>query len=80
MWTGYYTSRPAFKGYVRESSSLLQTGRQLQALTGGAVDLSASNKLFKLEVRGRYSSSICRVDACVVHCSVRLTVIPINLD
>ena len=34
MWSGYFTSRPALKGFVRESSSYLQSARQLQALTG----------------------------------------------
>jgi lysosomal alpha-mannosidase len=49
LWTGYYTSRPAFKGFVRESSSLLQSARQMQALVGGVVDLGPGNPLFKLE-------------------------------
>ena len=49
MWAGYFTSRPAFKGFVRDSSSLLQSARQLQALSGGAVDLSPSHGLYKLE-------------------------------
>ena len=34
---------------MRESSSILQTGRQLQALVGGVVDLGPTNGLFSLE-------------------------------
>ena len=49
MWAGYFTSRPSFKGFVRESSAYMQSARQLQALVGSAADLSASNSLFKLE-------------------------------
>ena len=33
--TGFYTSRPGKKGYIRSSSILLQTARQLEVLTGG---------------------------------------------
>ncbi len=29
-WTGYFTSRPALKGYVRDTSSFHQAARQLQ--------------------------------------------------
>ncbi|EPB79724.1 glycosyl hydrolase family 38 protein [Ancylostoma ceylanicum] len=31
-WTGYFTSRPTFKGMIREASSLLQLCKQLDAL------------------------------------------------
>jgi len=34
-WTGYFVSRPALKRYVRTSSALLQTARQLEAFAGG---------------------------------------------
>ena len=34
-WTGYFTSRPGLKGYVRSSSVLLQVARQLEVLVGG---------------------------------------------
>ncbi|NWV30922.1 MA2B1 mannosidase, partial [Grantiella picta] len=33
-WTGYFSSRPAFKGYERLSSSFLQICSQLEALAG----------------------------------------------
>nr|CAB3263606.1 lysosomal alpha-mannosidase-like [Phallusia mammillata] len=34
FWTGYFTSRPALKGYVRESNNLLQVCKQLEVLAG----------------------------------------------
>ena len=34
-WTGYFTSRPTFKGLVRQTSNLLQACTQLQSLTTG---------------------------------------------
>lgn len=33
-WTGYFTSRPALKGYVRKLSGVLQATRQLEFLVG----------------------------------------------
>lgn len=33
-WTGYFTSRPALKGYVRKLSAYLQVARQLEFITG----------------------------------------------
>lgn len=33
-WTGYFTSRPALKGYIRTRSSLLHTADQLLVLSG----------------------------------------------
>eukprot|EP00850_Spirogloea_muscicola_P004147 SM000017S02887 [mRNA] locus=s17:887138:900859:+ [translate_table: standard] len=33
-WTGFFTSRPAFKGYVRKLSGYLQAARQLEAAVG----------------------------------------------
>ena len=35
QWTGYFTSRPGVKGYVRSSSIALQIARQLEVFTGG---------------------------------------------
>ena len=49
MWSGYFTSRPAFKGYVRESSAYQQAARQLQAIVGGVADVGPANPLFALE-------------------------------
>ena len=49
MWSGYFTSRPAFKGFVRESSALQSSARQLQALVGGVADVGPGNPLFALE-------------------------------
>ena len=36
QWTGYFTSRPGVKGYVRDSSILLQAARQLEVFSGGS--------------------------------------------
>ena len=33
FWTGYYTSRPALKDYIRKSNNFLQIVRQLSAIT-----------------------------------------------
>eukprot|EP00208_Stichococcus_sp_RCC1054_P002016 CAMPEP_0206142692 /NCGR_PEP_ID=MMETSP1473-20131121/17914_1 /ASSEMBLY_ACC=CAM_ASM_001109 /TAXON_ID=1461547 /ORGANISM="Stichococcus sp, Strain RCC1054" /LENGTH=1182 /DNA_ID=CAMNT_0053537795 /DNA_START=217 /DNA_END=3765 /DNA_ORIENTATION=+ len=33
-WTGYFTSRPAAKGYIRHASAYLQAARQLEAQAG----------------------------------------------
>ena len=35
QWTGYFTSRPGVKRYVRDSSILLQAARHLEVFTGG---------------------------------------------
>ena len=35
FWTGYFTSRPALKRYVRQTSSFLQVSRHWEAWTGG---------------------------------------------
>lgn len=48
-WTGYFTSRPALKRYIRESTNVQQTARQLQLLAGGAADLGPNNPLYLLE-------------------------------
>ena len=49
FWSGYFSSRPALKGYVRDSSSIFQIGKQLQALTAPPADQSPSNPLYLLE-------------------------------
>lgn len=49
MWSGYFSSRSSFKGFVRASSSLLLAARQLQALVGGVNSTGPSNPLFALE-------------------------------
>jgi hypothetical protein len=49
FWTGYMTSRAALKGYVRDTSNVFTVARQLQAFTGGAQDMSATNPLYHLE-------------------------------
>ena len=33
-WSGYFTSRPALKGYVRDCNNVLQTCRQMEVLVG----------------------------------------------
>lgn len=51
FWTGYFTSRPALKGYIRQMSALHNAVRQVQALAG-TTDFSAVGavpQLAKLE-------------------------------
>jgi hypothetical protein len=47
--TGFYTSRPGMKGYVRETSSYHQAARQLQFAAGGATSAGPTNPLYQLE-------------------------------
>lgn len=44
-WTGYFTSRPAFKGYVRVMSGYYLAARQLEFLNGRNGSLSKTEKL-----------------------------------
>ena len=56
-WTGYFTSRPALKRYVRVQSAFLQVARHLEAFTGG--NGSATEALWEALslLYGRYTSS-----------------------
>lgn len=45
-WTGYFSSRPTFKGFVREVSAILQTCKQIA--TFGNVAPGSLDKLSKL--------------------------------
>lgn len=48
--TGFYTSRPALKGYIRDSSSLFASSRQMQAVSLPPESVSSStNPLLLLE-------------------------------
>ncbi|KAF6169657.1 hypothetical protein GIB67_004049 [Kingdonia uniflora] len=44
-WTGYFTSRPAFKGYVRMMSSYYLVSRQLEFLSGRSSSGSTTDTL-----------------------------------
>ena len=46
-WTGYLTSRPTLKRYIRETSNFLQTVRHFELYTGG--DGSASEQLWEAQ-------------------------------
>ncbi|XP_077862730.1 LOW QUALITY PROTEIN: lysosomal alpha-mannosidase-like [Saccoglossus kowalevskii] len=37
-WTGFYTSRPALKGYIRIANKVLQTCKQIKAVSGVGAD------------------------------------------
>ena len=54
-WTGYYTSRPTFKGRIREASSLLQLGKRLDAFGSTSNADSAA----KLDTMSR-ASALCQ--------------------
>lgn len=49
MWSGYFSSRPALKGYVRDSSAVFQMAKQLQAMTSTVTDMGPTNPLYLLE-------------------------------
>lgn len=49
VWSGYFSSRPALKGYVRDSSTVFQAAKQLQTWAGGASNLGPTNPLWLLE-------------------------------
>lgn len=49
VWSGYFTSRPALKGYVRDSSALFTGARLLQAWAAPPSDVGFSNPLWLLE-------------------------------
>ena len=49
VWSGYFTSRPALKGYVRDSSRVFQAAKQLQAAKLPPADMSPANPLYSLE-------------------------------
>ncbi|XP_019848841.1 PREDICTED: lysosomal alpha-mannosidase-like [Amphimedon queenslandica] len=42
-WTGYFTSRPALKGYVRQCNAHLQACKQLEAIHNGMGDNGPSS-------------------------------------
>ncbi|GLJ52491.1 hypothetical protein SUGI_1116890 [Cryptomeria japonica] len=44
-WTGYFTSRPALKGYVRKLSGLLQAARQLEFIVGRNKGITNTDSL-----------------------------------
>jgi alpha-mannosidase len=51
FWSGYFTSRAALKGYVRDSSAVFQVSKFLQFATGGVPDSPdlPTNPLYLLE-------------------------------
>lgn len=42
-WTGYFTSRPTQKGYIRESNNILQACKQIEAMAFDNQGFSALN-------------------------------------
>ena len=46
-WTGYFTSRPALKGYVRTSNNVLQACKQLEAIHSSFEDKVSSMAMRK---------------------------------
>ena len=49
VWSGYFSSRPALKGYVRDCSRVFQAAKQLQAAVARPADMSPANPLYLLE-------------------------------
>ena len=44
-WTGYFTSRPTLKGYIRESNNVLQACKQIESLEEPNANGVTSEKL-----------------------------------
>lgn len=49
MWSGYFTSRAALKGYVRDSSAVFQASKQLQFMGARPADMGPTNPLYRFE-------------------------------
>ena len=49
VWSGYFSSRAALKGFVRETSALSLAARQLQAWAAPPADAGPTNPLWLLE-------------------------------
>ncbi len=49
VWSGYFSSRPALKHYIRDSSAVFQVAKQLQAAAAPPADMGPGNPLFALE-------------------------------
>ena len=50
MSVGYFTSRPALKGYVRRCNNQLQVCKQLEAIVNGFSSGPTSMKFSKIEL------------------------------
>ncbi|CAG0919137.1 unnamed protein product [Notodromas monacha] len=46
-WTGYFISRPTFKGYIRSSNAMLQAVKQMSSLAPAAGSLEAELNLMR---------------------------------
>jgi len=44
-WTGYFTSRPSMKGYIRQSNNILQACKQLEVIHREFTDYPSSDRL-----------------------------------
>lgn len=47
-WTGYFTSRPTFKGTVRKSNTFLQSCKQMHSLAQGTRSTSSQERINQL--------------------------------
>jgi len=61
FWTGYFTSRPALKGFERHSNNILQVTRQLNAFANTNLRNSffPLSKSFVLKKDSLYSYKCC---------------------
>ena len=60
-WTGYLTSRPALKWYIRETSAFLQVVRHFELFTGGAGE--ASEQLWEAQSVAQHHESAIHMHA-----------------
>ena len=47
-WTGYFTSRPTLKGYVRDCNNVLQVCKHVEAAATPRDKLGATSELLRL--------------------------------
>ena len=70
VWSGFYASRAALKGFVRETSALFSAARQLQFWASPPADMGYDNPLWLLEQGlgvACHHDAVCKCPALFAH-------------